>query len=414
MPPSSVNVPLDRLACRRPAPRWPPRPRDRGDVEGERLRGADVRLPEPAEQDAQHRVGVGGGADRRADVGAHPFLVDDDRGRQPIQDVDVGPRQRRHEALDEGAVRLVDQPLRLRGDRAEHQRALARAGDAGEHREPPLRDLEADVLEVVHARALHTDQVVAIRALQRWGRCVGGGGRAHRAHIVYAGPPRGLRSRRASRSVDSGTASGLIESPGEEDRVPVVRALVRLAVFAGAIGGRRPHPVDRARRGRRGPGRGRRLLPGPPLRPAAGVAVPVAGGDRRPNQADRDRHRGHRHALREPAVHGRGRGCGRPDRRWSPPARDQPGLAGAGHRWLPVLRLRAARGRDGRRHGPPSTPRSSSRPSRAPGSPSPTRGRCSRTRPACFAPSRIRPGCGTASGGAPDHAQRRNGPGSRA
>src|SRR5918994_2760929 len=36
----------------------------------------------------------------------------------------VGPRQRRHEALHEGAVSLVDQPLRLRGDRAEHQRAL--------------------------------------------------------------------------------------------------------------------------------------------------------------------------------------------------------------------------------------------------------------------------------------------------
>ena len=48
---------------------------------------ADVRLPEPAEQDAQHRVDVGGGPDRRADVGAHPLLVDDDRGRQALEDV---------------------------------------------------------------------------------------------------------------------------------------------------------------------------------------------------------------------------------------------------------------------------------------------------------------------------------------
>ena len=135
---------------------------DRGDVEGERLGRADVRLPEPAEQDAQHRVGVGGGADRGAGVGAHPLLVDDDRGGQPVEHVDVGPRQRRHEALHEGAVGLVDQPLRLGGDRAEHQRALARAGDAGEHRQPALRDLDADVLEVVHARAVHADQVVAV------------------------------------------------------------------------------------------------------------------------------------------------------------------------------------------------------------------------------------------------------------
>jgi hypothetical protein len=124
-------------------------------------------LPEPAEEDAQHRVGVGGGADRGAGVGAHPLLVDDDRRRQPVEDVDLGPRQRRHEALHEGAVGLVDQPLRLRGDRAEHQRALARAGDAGEHRQPALRDLDADVLEVVHARAVHADQVVAVGG-PRW------------------------------------------------------------------------------------------------------------------------------------------------------------------------------------------------------------------------------------------------------
>jgi hypothetical protein len=55
----------------------------------QRLRRADVRLPEPAEQDAEHRV-VGGGADRGADVGPHPLLVDDDRGGQPVEDVDVG------------------------------------------------------------------------------------------------------------------------------------------------------------------------------------------------------------------------------------------------------------------------------------------------------------------------------------
>ena len=145
---------------------------DRGDVERERLRRADVRLAEPAEQDAQHRVRVGGGADRGAGVGAHPLLVDDDRGRQPVEDVDVGPGQRRHEALHERAVGLVDQPLRLGGDRAEDQRALARAGDAGEDGQPALRDLDADVLEVVLARAVHADQVVAVGGgvHRRWRR----------------------------------------------------------------------------------------------------------------------------------------------------------------------------------------------------------------------------------------------------
>ena len=161
MPPVRVKVAFTVLRSPRSTV-IAPLARTEGDVEGERAGRADVRLPEPAEEDAQHRVGVGGGADRGAGVGAHPLLVDDDRGRQPVEDVDVGPGQRRHEALHERAVGLVDQPLRLRRDRAEHQRALARAGDAGEHRQPALRDLDADVLEVVHARAVHADQVVAV------------------------------------------------------------------------------------------------------------------------------------------------------------------------------------------------------------------------------------------------------------
>ena len=143
-----------------PAPRSiliAPRAADRGDVERVRLGPADLRLPDPAEDDPEHRVGVGDGPDGRADVGAHPLLVEDDRGRQPFERVDVRPGQRRHEALDEGAVGLVDQPLRLRGDRAEDQRALARAGHAGEHGEAPLRDVEADVAEVVLAGAADLD-----------------------------------------------------------------------------------------------------------------------------------------------------------------------------------------------------------------------------------------------------------------
>jgi hypothetical protein len=49
-----------------------------------------VRLPESAEDDPQHRVGVGGGANRGAGVGTHPLLVDDDRGRHPFEYVDLG------------------------------------------------------------------------------------------------------------------------------------------------------------------------------------------------------------------------------------------------------------------------------------------------------------------------------------
>lgn len=44
---------------------------------------------------------------------------------------------------------LLIQPLRPRGDRAEHQGALARAGDAREDRQLPLGDGHVDAAEVV-------------------------------------------------------------------------------------------------------------------------------------------------------------------------------------------------------------------------------------------------------------------------
>ena len=165
MPPATLKLRLSVL----PPPRSiviAPAPRTEGMLKENAWGPPMCGSPEPAEDDPQHRVGVGHGADGGADVGAHPLLVDDDRGRQPFERVDVGPGQRRHEALHEGAVGLVDQPLRLGGDRVEDERALARAGDAGEHRQPALRDVEADVAEVVLAGAPDLDRApVAGQAL---------------------------------------------------------------------------------------------------------------------------------------------------------------------------------------------------------------------------------------------------------
>jgi len=63
------------------------------------------------------------------------------------------------------------------------QRALARAGDAGEHRQPALRDLDTDILEVVHARTLHANQIVAVGDVQRRPLRVRPRGHAHRVSI---------------------------------------------------------------------------------------------------------------------------------------------------------------------------------------------------------------------------------------
>ena len=137
----------------------------------------------------------------------------------------------------------------------------------------------------------------------------------------------------------------------EEDRFPVLRALVAVTVVAGAFRIRRADPVARAGRRRRGSRRRWCLLPRPPLRSPVGLTVPAAGRGRRSDVEDRDRHRGHRHALREPVLHGGGRRGRRPPRRRPAAARHQPRVARAGHRRLALLRLPAGRGRDRRRHG---------------------------------------------------------------
>jgi hypothetical protein len=127
-------------------------------------------------------VGVRGRADGRARVGAHPLLVDDDRRGQALERVDVRPGLRPHEALDERGVGLVDEAPRLGRDGLEHERALARAGHAGENRQPALRDVEADVAEVVLASAANLDRAPGGRVVV-----------VHRSMIAQAGPPLCLR-----------------------------------------------------------------------------------------------------------------------------------------------------------------------------------------------------------------------------
>ena len=137
-------------------------PLGRGDVEGEGLRRADVGLADPAVQDPQQRVRVGDRPHGRAGVAAEPVLVDQDRGGDAVEQVDLGPGLGRHEALHEGRVGLVDQPLRLGRNRPEDERTLSRAGNAGEGGQPPLGDLDVDVAEIVDPRSVDADRIVAV------------------------------------------------------------------------------------------------------------------------------------------------------------------------------------------------------------------------------------------------------------
>ena len=132
----------------------------------------DVRRGQSAEQDADQGGDVGGGADGGAGVRAHALLVDDDRRGEVLEHVDVGTRQARHKALDEGAVGFVDQAAGLGGHSAEDQGGLARSGDSGEYGETSFRDVDVDVLQVVGAGTTDVDGVVGVGG--RNGQVVGG------------------------------------------------------------------------------------------------------------------------------------------------------------------------------------------------------------------------------------------------
>ena len=213
----------------------------------------------------------------------------------------------RHEALHEGAVGLVDHPLRLGGDRAEDQRALARSGDAREHRQPPLRELDADVLEVVLPRALDADQVVGVGDVQRGRVRVRRRGHAHRAPVLGGS----LRSRScqvqrhtllpsASASTQYDGASASLTSTPPAATAAAIRCLddfgrhpqVEMEPLPGLVGpgGLEPH----GRQGvvaQLGVGHRRAATPAcrvPPARTAARQRRPGCPGRSRPASPRRD------------------------------------------------------------------------------------------------------------------------------
>ena len=104
-------------------------------------------------QQAQVVVDLGDRADGRAGVAAGRLLVDRDRRRQALDDVDVGLVHLPEELAGVRRQRLDVAALALGVDRVEGQARLARAGQPGEHDQLVARQLDVDVLEVVLAGA---------------------------------------------------------------------------------------------------------------------------------------------------------------------------------------------------------------------------------------------------------------------
>ena len=121
---------------------------------GRRIRDADA-----GPEQAHVVVDLGHRADRRARVAAGGLLLDGDRRRQALDQVDVGLAHQFQELAGIGRQALDIAPLALGVDGVESQRALARPRQPGQHHQLAARDVHADVLQVVLARAAHADEI---------------------------------------------------------------------------------------------------------------------------------------------------------------------------------------------------------------------------------------------------------------
>ena len=112
-----------------------------------------------AEQ-AQVVVDLGDGADGRARVAVGGLLVDRNRGRQALDEVDVRLVHLAEELARVGAQRLDVAALPLRKDGVERERRLARTAEPAEDDQRVAGQVEVNALEVVFARAADDEPVI--------------------------------------------------------------------------------------------------------------------------------------------------------------------------------------------------------------------------------------------------------------
>src|SRR6266446_3164476 len=118
-----------------------------------------VGMSDPRVEQAEVVIDLGDGADRRPRVLRRAFLVDRDRRRQALDDVDVRLFHLPEELAGVGGQGFHVAALALRVDRVEGERRLAGTRKPGEDDKLVARDRKGDVLEVVLARAADRDLV---------------------------------------------------------------------------------------------------------------------------------------------------------------------------------------------------------------------------------------------------------------
>ena len=133
------------------------------------------------------------------------LLVDGDRRREPLDEVDVGLVHLAEELPGVGGERLDVAALALGEDRVERQAGLARAGQPGEDDEGVAREVERDVLEVVLAGATDDETVGhagSVTDVGLGGRIRSGAGPRVRPGAYVAVPAPGADASQANQTTD--------------------------------------------------------------------------------------------------------------------------------------------------------------------------------------------------------------------
>ena len=118
-----------------------------------------ARLAGTREEEPQVVVDLGDGPDRGARVVRGRFLLDGDRGRQPLDVLDVRLFHHREELARVGGEGLDVAPLPLGVDGVERERGLARSREPGDHHQPVAGNVDVDGFEVVRPGATDADGV---------------------------------------------------------------------------------------------------------------------------------------------------------------------------------------------------------------------------------------------------------------
>ena len=160
------------------------------------------------EQEPQTVEQFGHRAERRTDARHRGPLVQGQRGRHVQYFVHLGATGLGQAASRVRGQRLQVAPRTFRIQHAERQRALSRTGDAGHAHQFAQRNVDVDVLEVMHARPAHFDR---LRPL-----IVG-----HARHCSAA-------ARSAFRAEDSSSSSGSHRSARTEQMRRVASLLISM------------------------------------------------------------------------------------------------------------------------------------------------------------------------------------------